>query len=97
MRESSTKMERHTEGACLGLRVKKAEKQPDRGWDGEKNVSEKKISMCKGQQVAKSRSSRRASVRGVWRKQRSTTVIICWRRRLGPGGSVLWAALLLSS
>ena len=29
-------MERHTEGACLGLRVKKAEKQPDRGWDGEK-------------------------------------------------------------
>ena len=29
-------MERHTEGACLGLRVKKAEKQPDRGWGGEK-------------------------------------------------------------
>lgn len=35
MRESSTKMERHTEGTCLGLRVKKAEKQPDRGWDRE--------------------------------------------------------------
>ena len=53
--------------------------------------------MCKGRQVAKSRSSRRASVQGVWRKQRSITVIICWRSRLGPGGSVLWAALLASS
>lgn len=63
VRESSTKVERHTEGACLGLRVKKAEKQPDRGWDGEKMFQRRKISMCKGQQVAKSRSSRRASVR----------------------------------
>ena len=53
--------------------------------------------MCKGRQVAKSRSSRRASVQGVWRKQRSITVIICWRSRLGPGGSVSWAALLASS
>ena len=57
MRKSSIKMEQHPEGACLGLGVRKAEKQPSQGaverGDEKKGVSGKK----KRQHVQRPRGS----------------------------------------
>ena len=81
-------MERHTEGVCLGLRVKKAEKQPDRGWGGEKMFQAGKTACAKAGTGSKVKELKKSQCAGHVEEAESNSMLekeagAGWQRFVG--------------